>query len=197
MVSWSQLADAPAITLHGERLASAIVKRVKPLENRTFKIKGWVWIHAGQAKDYAKHAAIVDKHTSECPEDPGLRGCIIGAAHFHKTVDVTDAKGDERLKDWTFGPQCSLIDAAFLLDAPVPASGKLSLWKKDMPYEALRKAFNARVLCDAARLRSLKACLARAGKRKVLHQIDAATRMVIREAQRDVMGLRNIAALRR
>ena len=179
MVAWSSLADAPAITLHGERLASAIVKRVKPLENREFKINGWVWIHAAKAKDHNHHAAIVGAHTTECPENPALCGCIIGAAHFCKQISVDDAAADERLRPWTFGPKCSLIDDAIILDTPVPARGSLSLWTKYLPYGELRVAFQKTARASAAQQLRLS-------KTKV----DEATRVAIRAALRHANDLR-------
>ena len=143
MVAWSSLENAPAITLRGERLALAIIKKVKRLENRHVKLKGWVWIHAGQGVTAAEHAKIIDDHTEDCPEDRSLRGFIIGAAHFYDVVSVEQARADPLLAPWAFGPHCALIDDTFVLKEPVWASGFVGKWTKGIPYDALQSSFNA------------------------------------------------------
>ena len=125
MVAWSAFEAAPVITLRGERLALAIVKRAKRVENRHFHIRGWCWIHAGLSPTKAEHAAVVDSMTDVAPETPDLRGFIIGAAHFSHTLTLEEAKADTSMAPWAFGPLCNIVDDAFMLEKPVKMRGGL------------------------------------------------------------------------
>jgi len=195
MVAWSSLKDARAITLRGERLASAIIKKVKPLENRDIQLQGWVWIHAGRKETPDIHAEIIDAHTQSCPTDSKLRGHIIGAAHFSKCITLAEAKADPVLKPWAFGPRCSLIDDALELCTAVPARGYLGLWSKDLPRDELEAAFRAttpenlvvKISADAATIKGVP-------KSEHPPGVDDADCAAIRAALREMNGMRSLRA---
>ena len=127
MVGWSSLRDAPILTMRGERTALAIVKGSKGVENRHFKLRGWVWLCAGLRDTDPVQAAIIDEQTTRAPPTPQLRGTIIGAAHFSDTISVEAARKDPLLAPWASGPKCSIIDDVFELAQPVAAKGTLHL----------------------------------------------------------------------
>jgi hypothetical protein len=118
--------------------ATAYVRRVKPLENRTWPIPerlvgSWIAIHAAAADP-----VLYDDVAELWPDAPDEYDCgaIIGAVRIARCVPYSMTLGP-----WATGPWCWVADAAVELAAPIEARGQQRLWAVNELVETdLRRA---------------------------------------------------------
>ena len=116
--------------------ASAIIDGPQRIENRPrkmgLKAGDWIWIHASLGF-YFNMAEWITGSRYELqalwPEAPVgsrayPRGVILGAALLGGTYEHLGPP-----QGWAVGPWCTQIEAVVALPEPVPASGRLGLWK--------------------------------------------------------------------
>lgn len=107
-----------------------LVTGAKPVENRTWSTnyRGPLWIHAAAGFDYDDFDWC-QEHGIQLPHPDTLPGGIVGR------VDLTSCLPVRRLPPalaghWSAaGPFCWLVTNAVRLSEPVPAKGRLGLWR--------------------------------------------------------------------
>lgn len=127
--------------------ASALVRGVKPVENRTWppppslKLGEWLVIHAGKKViDY--HRPWLNERWAEVStgfKEGFPRGVIIGACRYNGVSGpIPTAKAEQLYGPWAFGPYCWRFDAfvAFPEKQHIPAIGKQGLWSLDADVQA-------------------------------------------------------------
>jgi hypothetical protein len=105
--------------------ATAYVRRVKPLENRTWALPSrligqWLAVHAAAA-DPVLYDDVAELWP-DCPDEYDC-GAVIGAVRIARCLPWT-----EDLGPWATGPWCWVADAAVELAAPIEARGQQRLW---------------------------------------------------------------------
>ena len=130
-----------AFTLKSPWLTSAILRGLKPVENRSVTWKpGWYGLHTGVAKDADRWA---EQHVCAATDDAGFatvamdvasskvpKGALVGAvaiSHALPTGSIVDSDG--RPSPWALGPFCMVISKTIWLSEPVPCKGQLGTWR--------------------------------------------------------------------
>lgn len=115
--------------------ASAIVKGVKTIENRSWALNSlpssgkWLFVHASKNADPADIRHLwPDAHRTPRPT-----GALIGLMHV-KQVCLLESLPDP--SPWASGPYCWVLDAAIEFAQPIACLGALQLWPLD-PYLTL------------------------------------------------------------
>ena len=113
--------------------ANHLINRTKPVENRSWSVKpGWIILHAGVGQpgsiDEELLAAVYKHYEILTPFSSVLPGHVVGAIFVHSVMECTN---DIRLQyaPHAVGPLCWIIGDVIKLTTPLPASGKLGLWK--------------------------------------------------------------------
>lgn len=119
--------------------ALALVLGHKPVENRRWSTTWletarprWVFIHA------SAQLARLTPHTRSAllslwpglPEDEHLtKGAVLGACEFTGCLDPNSRHLPASARDWATGPKCWMVSRSVSFVEPVPAKGRLGLWK--------------------------------------------------------------------
>lgn len=142
------MANAPADVTHGFTLrspwlTSAILRRIKPVENRSVTWKpGWYAIHTGVAKnadqwahDHVKLAARAAEHAIVLEDVVSLRvvkGTIAGVCFISHALParcvVDHVDGTTRRSAWALGPFCMVVSQVIWLSQPIACAGNLGTW---------------------------------------------------------------------
>lgn len=118
---------ARALTFHGATPAWALLKRLKSLENRPYRLPcgGWIAVHVGSGSWRGDYSLQIEG----CPSEEALMnvygGCIVGLFK----VKECRRPGNCGANVWAEGPVCNVVEAVVELPSPIPIQkGKLSLW---------------------------------------------------------------------
>lgn len=140
--------DAPGLCLSVRQpWAMALVVGRKPVENRSWSttwldtaVPRWVYIHAsGRPARLANHEQSA--LNIRWPSMPAVRdmpmGAILGACRFIGQQKPGSPHLPDHSIPWATGPLCWIVGRAVAFVEPVPARGRLGLWK---PPEDAREA---------------------------------------------------------
>ena len=118
---------ARALTFHGATPAWALLKRLKSLENRPYRLPcgGWIAVHVGSGSWRGDYSLQIEG----CPSEEAMMnvygGCIVGLFK----VKECRRPGNCGANVWAEGPVCNVVEAVVELPSPIPIQkGKLSLW---------------------------------------------------------------------
>ncbi|CAK0874500.1 unnamed protein product, partial [Prorocentrum cordatum] len=115
------------LTLQGAQQVLAILKGVKLIENRSWKIPlGWYAIHAGSKLINEERGARTREAWPEVPPEESLpHGAILGLFCVHRHLAPQKCRPGYI---WARGPVCHLISKAIELPRPIFCSGGGGLW---------------------------------------------------------------------
>ena len=116
--------------------AWAIAYGLKRIENRSWQTshRGSLAIHAGMGNALFDSEAIeeiseIDPKSLGTPEQiNSIRGKIIAVCELVDIREYVTCQNDP----WASGPFCWLLENVQLLDNPISAKGRLSLWDTDI-----------------------------------------------------------------
>lgn len=121
-----------ALTLQGAQQVLAILRGVKLIENRSWKIPlGWYAIHAGSQPINEERGARTRAAWPDAPPEESLpHSAILG---LFRVQAHTRPEKCRHGYIWARGPVCNLISEALELPRPVRCRGGRGLWRLSPP----------------------------------------------------------------
>ena len=117
-----------AVTVQGAQLALAMLRGLKLLENRNFRLRlGWHALHLG-LKRGTEHGLRAARLYQQIPRDEEVLdhfGAIVGLIRVSEHRNPTQCNGVE----WAIGPCCNVISHAVKLAHPVSQAGQQGCWR--------------------------------------------------------------------
>lgn len=120
-------AATKAISLQGAQQVFAILRGVKLIENRSWRIPvGWYAIHAGAQMINEERAARTLEAWPDAPREKDLpHSAVVGLFYIKEHRSPHECKSGYI---WARGPVCHIISKAVELDSPVWCAGDRGLW---------------------------------------------------------------------
>ena len=132
-------------TLKSPWLTSAVLRAIKPVENRSVTWKtGWYAVHTGVAKnadgwaeEHIRAAAddveytIVAQDVAQTSVPKGAISGVCAISHALPpgcVVDRIDGTTNVVQSPWALGPFCMVVSEIIWLSHPIPCTGQLGTW---------------------------------------------------------------------
>ena len=130
--------DVPVLTI-AQPYAHLIMSGIKRVENRTWNLamRGKLWIHS--AKSVSRADVAYYREAGQLEAGAVLHtGSILGHVTIIDSVPVKKLPAELRRQQREFidGPFCFILADPVLLPAPIPARGKLGIWRHILPTNA-------------------------------------------------------------